>query len=262
MTYLLNGIFFTTVIMIAISVATIALTRKVNQYRTQSSRGIKATVIKKEVPILSYSRGVVKKINARVGLEVKKNAVLAELDNPSLRSKVDVLGAYEDNVSAQTEAKVAKEELKNLIITAPVDGVIADVAASEGSPVETLTKFMTIYSNNNVRLLAQLTVDQYQIIQKLPEVKAYSPRLNQNFTLKPYILSPDEKTPIQFEEKKIGLYFKLANESDASSLLQNEDLDLQLETAGEKIIKPVDYFVNFWNGLLLMGDTARVTRPN
>lgn len=259
MTVFLNLMFFTAVIAIAISVATIALTRKVNQYRSQFRQGIKATVIKKEVPILSYSRGIVKKINARVGQEVKHNAVLAELDNPALRSKVDVLGEYEDNVSAQTEVKVAQEELKNMTVTAPVNGVIADIVATEGSPVEALNKFMTMYSNTNVRLLAQLTVDQYQIIQKLPEVKAYSPRLNQNFTLKPYILSPDEKTPLQYEEKKIGLYFKLANEADASSLLQNEDLDLQLETPGEKIIKPVDYFVNFWNGLLLMNTNG--SRP-
>ncbi len=249
---LLNTVFFTLVVLLAFSVATIALTRKVNRYRSQFQQGLKVTVIKNEVPILAYTRGVVKKIPAKVGMEVKKNSVLAQLDNPALRSKIDVLGVYEDNVSAQTEAKVAEEELKNLVVKAPVSGVIAEVHVAEGSPVETFSEFMSMYSHDDTRLLALLSVQQYQMIKRLPEVRAYSPRLNQNFILKPSILSPTEKESGEFREKKIGLYFKLANEQDASSLLHNEDLDVFLESSGNKIMKPVDYFIDFWNGLLIL----------
>ncbi|GEM_PF-1564804 len=256
--YFLNLIFFAIVIALAISVATISLTKKVNEYRNQNSKGIKATVIKDVVPVLSFASGVVKKLYVREGEEVKKGDMLVEMDNPVLKGKIDALNHYQDNISAQTESRVAQEELKHLKIVAPFNGVVGRIQITEGSPVENLSNVMIIYSNDNIRISADLSINQYQAVQKMHELKAYNERLNQNITIQPDILRPEEKNPTANEEKKISMYFKIKNNSDANSLLQNEDMGLDLHSTDEKISKPIDLFVDFWNGLLARDKSTKL----
>lgn len=249
-TTLLNIFFFAIVVLSAFAVSTIALTKKVNEYRSQYTRGITATVIKQQLPIVSFSQGYIKKIYVKEGKEVKKNDLLVEIDNPVLRGKVEALQAYPDNVSAQTEAKVAQEELKRLSIYAPADGFVSDITITEGSPVDTFSKLMTLYSNENVEVLADLTDDQYLAAQQMHEIKVYSKRLNQDFVVRPDVLRPDKKKG-DFQIKRIGLYFGFKDPVGAKSLLNNEDVELQLQTQADNTRKPIDVFVDFWNSLLL-----------
>ncbi len=247
----LNIFFFTIIIVLAFTVATIALTRKVNEYSHRYNQSIKGSVIKQVIPVLASGKGMVKKIYVKTGQEIKKDDLLVTLDNEALAGKIDVLKQFKDNTSAQTEAKIAEQELGNLKITAPVDGMVGDIVITEGSPIESLNKILTLYADDNVRLLAQLDVDQYQTIKRLHEVRAYSERLNQSFYIIPDILNPNVSTPeTPLDPKKIGLFFKFQNKIDAVSLLNNEDLTLQLDTQNEKVNKPIDYFVNFWNAFL------------
>src|SRR5579859_723995 len=116
--FILNTIFLLFIVCIAIVIATLALTKKVNEYKQQNNNGITATVVKQEVPVLSFSKGIVKKIYVKVGQQVKKDDLLVEVDNPVLQGEVNVLKTFADNVSAQTQAKVAQEELNNLNIKA------------------------------------------------------------------------------------------------------------------------------------------------
>jgi hypothetical protein len=78
----------------------------------------------------------------------------------------------------------------------------------------------------------------------------YSERLNQSFPVKVEKLRPEEKDPTGANKKKIGLYFTFVNKDDSASLLHNEDLELKLISTEEQVSKPIDFFVNFWNGLL------------
>lgn len=249
-TTILNILFFSVVVISAFAVSTIALTKKVNEYRAQEQRGISATVIKQQLPIVSFSSGYVKKIYAKEGKEVKKNDLLVEIDNPVLKGKVLALQNYPDNVSAQTEAKVAEEEMKGLNVYAPVDGFVSDVAVTDGSPVETFSKLMTVYSNENVEVLADLTDDQYLQTQQMHELKVYSKRLNQDFVVVPDVLRPDTKTN-GLQTKQIGLYLVFKDPTAAKSLLNNEDVQLELNTTNDTARKPIDIFVDFWNSLLL-----------
>ncbi len=248
---LLNSIFFITVIILAFAVATIALTKKVNEYSHKYNQSIKGTIIKQVIPVLSSGKGIVKEMRVKTGQKVKKDDLLIELDNPVLERKIEVLKEFTNNESAQTEAKVAEEELGNLKIIAPTDGIIGDIAVTQGMSVDSLSRILTFYSNENIRLLAQLDISEYQTIKRLHQVGAYSERLNQSFYIVPDILSPEVMTPeTKIEDKKIGLFFNFQNRTDAVSLLNNEDLTLQLNTPSEKVNKPIDYFVNFWNQLL------------
>ncbi|MEK7571965.1 MAG: biotin/lipoyl-binding protein [Patescibacteria group bacterium] len=247
---ILNILFFTIVAVLAISVATIALTKKVNEYRAENTNDIHGVVVKQIVPVLALSDGIVTSIKVKTGDHVKKGQVLVRIDNPMLRSKINSLKEFKDNVSAQTEAKVAEEELKNLIIVSSVDGIVGEITITEGGPVNDLSKAMEIYSSEHVRFLSELTVEEYQQVQKLQNIKAYSARLNQSFQVKAEKLKPEAEEDKEINAKKLGLYFVFADKSDAASLLHNEDLELKVVTDEDQINKPIDFFVNFWNGLL------------
>src|SRR6266568_3340011 len=134
----LNIIFFSLMILIAVGITSVSLVKKINDSKVASS-GIKATVVKQTIPILAYSEGVIKKIHVRVGERVKKNELLVEIENPLLEGKIKALESHPDNISAQTEADVAKEQMKGFMIYSPVDGVVTSIVTTEGAPVQALT---------------------------------------------------------------------------------------------------------------------------
>lgn len=247
--YLLNFLFFGFVSLLAVGITTYALAKKANDYREQTNKEASGTVIKEIIPALTFTKGIVKNVNVKVGQSVKKGQLLLEVDNPVLREKVDTLQKFKNNSSAQTEARVAEAELEGLNVVSSVDGVIGEINVNTGSPVDDFTKVITIYSNDNVRLLSHLSFKQFQLVQKLHEVRAYSPRLNQSFVVLPELLNPNETTNQETKEKKIGLYFKFKDPLDAASLLSNEDLNLELKNKAS-ISRPIDIFVNFWKGFL------------
>jgi multidrug resistance efflux pump len=249
---LINAAIFLVVILLAVGIATFALTKKVNEYSNQYSRGIQGSVMKREVPLVATSRGSVQKVYVSIGDSVKKEEPLVELENAVLGAKIKELEKNPDNVSAQTEAGVAKEELKGLTVYAPVDGVIKDISIVEGSPVDQITKVGTLYSNDDVKISTQLSLDEYVRIRNQHAIMAYCPRLNQMFGIQLDTLKPEEKNSEQ--GKKLGVYFTFQNKQAALSVLQNEDLEIRLEDTRKKIEKPVDVFINFWNGLLSKND--------
>lgn len=246
--FFVNTLYFAVVIAIAFSIATIALTKKVNQSKSyvNNSRG---TVVKEKVVVLTLTRGIIEKVYVKNGQVVKKGEVIAKMSNPVLENNLKVYQERKNNESAQTEANITKVSLNNLTIKAPVDGVIGEMYTSEGSSVDEFEKVMLIYSSQDIRLQADITTEQYQKIQKLAKVNAYNTRLNQSFTLKPGLLKADEKTPTGANEKKIGLYFSFENDKQAAALINNEDVTLNFEDNAQTR-KPIDLFTDFWNGLL------------
>lgn len=249
--YFLNILFFTVIIIVVIAISTIALTKKVNEYRNQYKNGISGTVEKNSVPVMSFGKGVIVNINIKTGDEVQKYDVLIELTNPSLENEINALKKFPKNESAQTQLKVYEQQLEELVISAPIDGIVGEVLVTEGAPVDEFVKLLTIYSNEDIKLIAELTIDEYQAVKRSSKIFAFSKRLNQSFQITPDILNPDTKTPLKFEEKKIGQFFKFTNAEDAVSLLNNEDLTIQLESPDIKQTnKPVDFIVNFWNEIL------------
>lgn len=248
---LLNLLFFAIIIVIVVAISTIALTSKTNEYNNRYKNGLNGSVLKHAVPVMSLTRGVVEKIEIKIGDEVKSGDLLFTLTNPSLVNEIEALKKFPGNISAETQAKLGEQKLKELKIFAQTDGIVGEINATSGVPVDEFVKLATIYSNNDIKLLSELTVDEYQTARRAPRIFAYSRRLNQSFEIEPDILNPDITTPIKFEEKKMGLYFKFKNEENAISLLNNEDLIIQLENTNQaKINKPVDFIVNFWNKLL------------
>lgn len=250
--FFINSLYFITVIALAFSISTIALTRKVNQEKIYTNN-LQGSVVKEKVVVLTLTRGIVESITVKNGQIVKKGDLLITMSNPILENNYRILQQQIQNESAQTEANIAKINIDNLTIKSPVEGVVGELYTSEGSSVNEFTKVMLIYSASDLRLEAELTAEQYQKIQKLSQVNAYSQRLNQNFVIVPGLLKADEKTPQGIAEKKIGLYFTFKDERQAAALLNNEDLLITLED-NTMTNKPISIFTDFWNGLLTKGN--------
>lgn len=252
--FVANVFFIIVIAAIVITVTTISLTKKINDYRTQYQQGVTATVQKDDVPILALNRGIIKNVYFSEGQKVKKGQLLAEITNPVLEQQIKTLAQYPDNVSAKTQADVAKSQLQYNKIYAPIDGVVGTVNTTENSPVDEYSKVMDIFSDSNVKLLVYLSPDQYLVAEKMTKIPAYDLRLDQNFDTSPQQLKPDQNDPNKKDagstQNKIALYLKLNNPADASSLLNGESLELRLESSGDNVSKPIDLFVNFWNGLI------------
>ncbi len=247
--FIINFFLLLLICAIAVTISTISLTMKYNNFQDQYVNGIKATVVKTVIPVSSLTKGVVKKVDVQVGTEVKTGDTLIEIDNPLTRDVIRVLRQFQDNVSAQTEARTAQASLQYFTITSPTDGVVGNVFVSEGSSVDETTKIAEIYASSNTKLLTNLTLDQYVAIQHMNRIEAYSERLNQNFIVKPNILKPDQENSLSSTDKKIGLYLTLKSASDAANLINNEDLVLRLRPLNS-FTRPVDFIIKFWNKIL------------
>jgi hypothetical protein len=254
-----NIIFGSIIIAIALTVTTISLAKKMNDYKQQFEQGITATVEKDDIPVLGLGKGIISKVDVLEGQQVKKDQVLVELTNPVLEQQLKALKEFPNNLSAQTEATLVKTQLQYNTITSPVDGVVDSVSVTINSPVDEYSKIMTIYANQNTRLLTYLTIEQYVTAQKMARIPAFNPRLNQDFYVAPDILKPDQQDPNSQNQpvqpdlitpNKVALYLKLLNPQDALSLLNGEQLQLRLAAPQQQISKPIDVFVNFWNGLI------------
>ncbi len=236
--------------LIAIFIGSISIAAKVNRYKQDNTHIITSTVYKEEIPITSVSKGIINSINVRVGDIVEKDQIIMELDNPLLKEKIKALEQSPDNVSAKTEADVAKAELLGLTIKTPVAGVVGKINVIPGSSVQELTVVALVYSEADTLLLSQLSPSEYQILKDRNVVKAYNQRLKQMYNVVPLKVDPKVKEPKQGELKKIGLYFKLSDSKDSLSLLQNEDLEVIMETGEEVTKKPAELFSDFWSSLL------------
>lgn len=246
--FFLNTLFFLIVVIISIGISTFAITRKINEYNAQYSKNFSGSVVKKTIPVLSFTKGIVKKINIETGDKVKQGEVIITLTNPPLENELKALKEFPSNASAQTQAKVYEQQIKMLTIISPSNGLAGEINVSEGTAVDEFTKLLTIYSNDNIRFFANLSIDQYQAVQHSSIVNAYSPRLNQSFVINPDNINPNEKKAVNYEGKKIGLYFKFKDPQGAVSLLNNEDLSIQIPNkSSDKLNTPIDIIVNFWN---------------
>ena len=249
-TFVINTIVFLLTVSISLTVGTIAITRKVNTQNAAKSYYEHAVVLKEKIAVVSQSRGVLTAIGTQVGEPVKKGDVLAEIDNPSLREKADILKSYEDNESAQTEATVIENDLANLTVYAPVDGVTGEIHVKEFDPVESLTKIATLYSHTNVSILANLTDNAFQTIVRSNDIKIYSPRLNQSFPVTIDRIRPYQEIDSSGSGNTLGVYMKLDSPEYGKDLLHNETVIILPWESAPKQQKPADFFTDFWNGLL------------
>lgn len=250
--FVVNSLFIIVIIIIVVAITSISYTQKIDQYLQQYQKGINAVVIKNKVPILALSKGIVSKVYVSEGDRVRAGQLLLEITNPLLQQQVQTLSKYKNNTSAQTQASLAKAELQYNKVYAPSDGVVSDINVTTNTPVDEYSNLMTIYQDTNTKLLTYLSVNQYITAQKMNKIDVFDPRLNQDFYFTIAGLKTDQESPNQQNQptNKIALYLKPSNPKDALSLLNGETMQIEFNSTPNTVSKPVDYLVNFWNGLL------------
>lgn len=251
--FFVNIIFSIFIVVIAITITTISLTKKINDFNKQYQQGVGSTVVKDEIPVIGMTKGIIKTLNVSEGQQVKKGQLLAEITNPVLEAQIRVFASDPKNESAQTQAKLAKADLAYDTIYAPVDGIISNMQVTVNSPIDQYSRLMSIYANQNTKVLVYFTTDQYLTSQKMAKIPAFDPRLNQDFYLAVYGLKPNQEILAKEDNPsvhKVAVYLKLLNSQDSLSLLNGEQLQLKLTPPEDQTNKPINIFVRFWDSLI------------
>ena len=128
------------------------------------------SVYGEEYQVKTKVTGDVEKLYVDEGFSVDKGTVLAKIDD--LEYRLDVLSkeiqlknAYDEAPMAQKqyelEWEIAKKDLANTRITAPVAGIIQEVNVNEGEKVSQNTKIFTLLQDN--ALIVEAAIDEVDL---------------------------------------------------------------------------------------------------
>ena len=237
-------------IFVSLGIGSYSLAKKVhNERKLYNTNGI-GIVNKEKVSIVSKTRGVITDVKVKTGQLVSVGDVLITIDNPLLKETIIAYEKYPDNLSAKTQAEVARKELEYLNVVSPVNGVVGDVFVAESQSIQDLGSVMEIYSNDSVEVESELTPEQFVSLSKESSARANIPRLNKEVQLKLERTNPElRKTGID-DPKKIVQTFTLEDSTLNKSLLQDEEIEIIIPKNNNELIKPVDYIVNSWARIL------------
>jgi len=243
---LINFSYFALIIVITSTVVSLSLARKFSHYATTASL-YDFTVVKDEVLITNTIDGEVQKLNVSEGQEVKKSNVVAELYNPSLEERIQVLNQFGSNLSASTEVELLKTQKNAYQIRSTREGVVKEVFATRGSYVAANTPVLSLYANDSIVLEASMNATQLDEVQKLKSLSIYSSRLEQSFDIEYKGVESVGKNQQEFNTYIVAFAFR--NEEDARLFFHGENLKV-LGITNESYRTPIFRIVEFWEGIL------------
>lgn len=238
---LIYAFIFVTVFM----VSTMALARKINSYRSNFNNQT-FEVEKEEIVLINPYEGRIAAVHVNPGEHVSKGDILVEMTDDAYESRLDVLNDFsESNLSARTEAELLRLRQNDYTIRAPRDGIIKEIDLAAGSFISANSKLLSMYADDNAKLVIYVDTLSLDEIQKTDEVEVYSPRLEESFDIK--LSGVSESDPENQEYKAI---FAFTNQSTSSYLLNGE----KVEAVPAKITdvrRPADILTDIWNGLII-----------
>lgn len=245
--HLINAMYFMAIIIISLVVSVIGLTRKINLYRATDTQ-IEFSVHRDEVNITSASSGTVTKIHVQPGDQVKAGDLVVELTNSLVQAELATLDSFSDvNLSARTQAELLRAQAKAYQIIAPRDGYVASINVTEGSLINANDAVLKMYAGDDITLESKLYTHQIETIQRHPEVKAYSYRLERHFIARYVNINEVEDVG---DTDQYTVRFSL-DEQDAGELLQGETLVVLSFDDSMKSTRPADIIADGVNQLLL-----------
>jgi multidrug resistance efflux pump len=248
--FLMNLVYFMLVFGIALAISTLALARRLNSYQATNTPFV-LQLRKEEVELVNTVSGQVNKIMIEPGQHVKKGDLLVQLTDDATEAKISTLEKLADeNVSARTEAEVLKTLAPQYEIRAPRDGIIYKVYAVEDTYIQNNTPLLVMFSDENVKLVTEVSPDQYTELLKQKKLDVFSSRREQVFSVKleavSRVIPATEHQPSKYE-----LYFQFVNPEDAASFIQGENVDVVAKTRDEEALKPTNLITTFWNSLVM-----------
>lgn len=262
--YLVNSLYIVVVFLVVFFVATQALVRKINTY-TLSENLLFLTVDKPDVSISNTIAGKVSEVLVKSGDHVHEGDVLMRLSDESTETRIEVLRAMaRENLSANTELQLLQARLDEYEVRAPRDGVIYEILVTKGSFIQGGNTVMTLFADDEIRLIGSIRPDQYPLIEKNRGITVFSPRLGQAYTVlfqgvgkvkeeAPFITA--EGTEV-VQEEKYEISFVLKDEEQGVSFIEGERLEVVPANRSEERVKPLNRLVSIWNSLILGVDPA------
>jgi hypothetical protein len=246
---LMNAAYFLAVFAIAFAISTLALARRLNSYQANNTP-FALTVKKEEVTISNTISGQVKKIYVQPGQHVKKSDLLIQLTDQATQAKIDALEKISaTNLSARTEAEVLKTLVPQYEVRAPRDGIIYKVQAVEDMYLQSNSDVLTMFSDDNVKLIGEVSPEQYLDLLKQKKLDVFSSRREQVFGVKLEAVSKVNPAT-QYQASTYELYFQFVDPEDAASFIQGESVDVVAKTRDDADFKPGNLIMKFWNSLI------------
>lgn len=262
--YLVNSLYIAVVFVVVFLIATQALVRKINTY-TLSENLLFLTVDKPDVNISNTIAGKVDEVLVKSGDHVHEGDVLISLSDESIETRIEVLRENaRENLSANTELQLLRARLDEYEVRAPRDGVIYEILVSKGSFIQGGNTVVTLFADDEIRLVGSIRPDQYPLIEKNRGITVFSPRLGQTYTVlfqgvgkvkeeAPFITA--EGTEV-VQEEKYEISFVLKNEEQGTAFIEGERLEVVPANRDEERVKPLNRLVSIWNSLILGVDPA------
>lgn len=246
---LMNGGYFLIVFAIALAISTLALARRLNSYQTNDTP-FALQVHKEEVVLTNTVAGQIKTINVKTGEHVQKGDLLVQLTDQGTQAKIEALERIgTSNVSAQTEAEVLKTLAPQFEVRAPRDGIIYKVQVVEDMYVQNNSDLIVMFSDDNVRLIGEVSPEQYLDLLKQKKLDVFSSRREQIFGVRLEAVSRVIPAT-QYQASVYELYFQFVNPEDAASFIQGESVDVVAKTREDVGFNPGNMVKTFWNSLV------------
>lgn len=226
-------------------VSTLALSRKINRYKTNFNGRI--FQIEKEVIVLTNpSGGRIERVLVSPGQHVKAGDVLIELSDEAYSTRLSVLEEFSNtNVSARTEAELLRLRRNDYIIVAPRDGIVKEIELAMGSVVPPNTKLVTLYGDEDAKLITLVDSLDLDQIQKTNSLEVYNRRLEQGFFIELAGISE-----VVAETDKYKVIFEFTNPENSAYFVNGESVET-VPAQSTDIRKPADVITDIWNGLII-----------
>lgn len=248
--FAINALYFTVVFLMALAIASLALTRKINSYQS-SRQPIIFNVKKQEVVITNSVPGRLEELSITAGQHVRKGETLAQLVDDTFVSKLASLDSVaEENISARTEAKILEAQKPQFAIKAPRDGVIYRVDVAEGTYLNHTTPMMTLFADEDIAVIGYVNAEQYARIQNDKTLDVYSPRFGQIYRIAlegaGRVIPATERDPSKYE-----LQFRFTDQDEGAAFIQGEGLEVVSEARQDGASAPADRLAKFWNSFII-----------
>jgi len=268
--YLVNSLYLIAVFVVVFFVATQALVRKINTY-TLTESILFLTVDKPDVSVATTIPGKVAEILIKSGDHVKEGDVIVKLTDEANEERIRVLrGLAASNLSANTEFQLLRARGEEYEIKAPRDGIVYEVLVAKGSFLQNGTAVASLFADDEIRLVGSILPTQYPLIEKNRGITVFSPRLGQAYTVlfqgvgkikeeAPFITADGTEV---VQEEKYEISFVLKDETQGTSFIEGERLEVIPSDADEEEAKPLNRLVKIWNSLILGVDPALILERN
>jgi len=248
--FLLNAVYIIFVFVIAFTIASLALVRKVNSYEA-SKEPLFFSVQKENIELTSPVAGRLDSIEVRTGQHVKQGEIVAQLSDEFLQKRLEALEQVaEQNLSANTEAQVLRAQREQFQISAPKDGVVYKINSAAGSFLGQGSPLITMFADDKVKLTGYVNSIQYAEIQKNKDLNVYSSRFQQIHTI-----TLEGVGRVQggagVDQNKYEVLFRFVDPEEGPAFLEGESLEVVSTQNNEEVKRPVARLVDLWNRFII-----------